>query len=137
MLEPFVLLRSRAAAKSTFLAREGVTLYQLLGVSPGACDEPDLREARNGLLRMFHPDRNPEDRRAADFAARANAAYTTLSDHAARRLYDASLRSTHVHCADCDGLGFKARTRGFSVSVQRLRCKACGGFGWVLKGAKK
>ena len=136
-MEPlFVLLRTRAAAKAVLLGAQAPTLYELLGVSPGACGEEELRAGRNALARMFHPDRNA-DRKATQLTAEANAAYTVLSDSASRARYDASLRTTHLSCPRCAGVGFGTRSRGFTGEVDRLRCTECGGWGWVRKGAKK
>lgn len=128
--EPFVLARSPAALKAV-LANLRSTHYEVLGVSPGACDEASLKAARSVLTRLFHPDRN-EDRRAHDYTTRANAAYVALSTPSERKHYDATLRSTHVPCNGCAGAGFKLKSVGFTKQT-RLRCLGCEGFGWNLK----
>jgi len=108
------------------------THYQVLGVSPGEVDEEGvLKAARRELALVFHPDRNMNGS-AHDYTARVNVAYTVLSDAAARRLYDASLRTSHAPCATCTGTGLKRVQRGFTAT-KKLKCLGCAGEGWVRK----
>jgi DnaJ-class molecular chaperone len=123
--------RSRSSSEiKRVLADPLATHYEVLGVGPGD-DEHDLKKARLYVVAMFHPDRW-EDRRAHDFASRANVAHATLTDVAARRLYDAFLLTSHVKCQGCEGLGFVSRQRGFKA-VTKLTCGFCLGGGWLRK----
>ena len=109
------------------------THYEVLGVSPGEVgDEGLLRALRRDLMLEVHPDRNPDDGAAHAASARVNAAYTVLSDTAARTLYDASLRTTHVPCGVCEGAGYRSVQRGFT-HTKKLRCLGCAGAGWLRK----
>ncbi len=84
---------------------------------------------------MFHPDHcaAPE---AHDIMAQVNAAVTTLSDPAARKKYDAQLRSTHSQCLACEGRGFTVRQRGFK-GQDRVLCMQCKGAGWLVQQLKE
>ena len=65
-------------------------LYAVLGV-PVSADRPTIRRAYLRLIREFHPDRYPEDERAAlhERAAKVNTAWEFLADPIKRRAYDA------------------------------------------------
>lgn len=128
--EPFVMLRTKAAAAAC-LRDLYATHYEVLGVSPGACDRDTLSYARREAVRPFHPDRNGA-LTAHDYTARANVAYSTLANVDNRKLYDAQLRSTHMACPSCSGEGFKLKSRGFSAQ-ERHRCVTCSGWGWLSK----
>ncbi len=62
--------------------------YQVLGVGKGATTE-EIQERFLEKMHEVHPDRNPGDEeRATDRTIEAVAAYRTLSDPQARKLYD-------------------------------------------------
>lgn len=109
------------------------THYEVLGIRPGEVeDETVLREARRVLMLAVHPDRAPGDGAAHTLAARVNAAYSVVSDSAARKRYDASLRTTHTPCGPCEGAGYRDHQRGFKKTT-RLTCLGCDGSGWIRK----
>ncbi|WP_310467416.1 DnaJ domain-containing protein [Sphingomonas sp.] len=60
--------------------------YDILGVSPQA-DRATIRAAYVGLMRLYHPDRNPSPQAAAKVRA-ITAAYSVLSVAARRARYD-------------------------------------------------
>lgn len=62
-------------------------LYAVLGVSPTATED-EIKRAFRRLAAEHHPDRNPDDKRAATRFKRINAAYQVLSDPAERAAYD-------------------------------------------------
>ena len=66
------------------------TYYDLLGVSRDAPAD-DIKSQYRRLAKRCHPDLNPNNTRAADEFRALNAAYTVLSDDAARQAYDATL----------------------------------------------
>jgi curved DNA-binding protein CbpA len=65
--------------------------YRVLGLSR-RCHPESIKQHRNLLLRLFHPDHVPEDdERSVSLTARINAAYQVLRDPQARRGYDSRL----------------------------------------------
>lgn len=69
--------------------------YQTLGLSPSATSE-QIKEAYRGLVRLHHPDANPERREASEALMKAVlTAYATLSNPEKRAIYDrnANLRA--------------------------------------------
>lgn len=65
--------------------------YAALEVEPTATND-DIRRAYRRLVRVYHPDLNPEDPNAADRTRMINEAYTVLRDPSARAAYDSGLR---------------------------------------------
>lgn len=61
--------------------------YEVLGVDRGA-DDAELKRAYRELARRYHPDINPDDRRAEDRFKELNEAYAVLSSPSARSRYD-------------------------------------------------
>lgn len=61
--------------------------YQTLGVRPDA-NPDEIRAAYLRLMRANHPDRRPDDPRAAARARAANAAWEVLGSSARRAAYD-------------------------------------------------
>lgn len=62
--------------------------YQILGVSRGA-STLEIREAYRRLVRLHHPDANPENREASEaLMKQVLQAYATLSDSSKRLRYD-------------------------------------------------
>ena len=79
--------------------------YAVLEVEPTATDE-DIRRAYRRLVRVHHPDLNPEDPNAADRTRAINEAYTVLGDPSARAAYDSRLsprRTAGAASPDPDG----------------------------------
>ena len=108
---------------------DGLTLYQLLGVSVSATTA-ELDLARKGLARIFHPDRPGGNARKM---MEINAAHATLSDPSEAKRYAAELRS-HLPavCGTCGATGQLKRMKGFhkiTISV----CPVCNGAGRVAK----
>jgi curved DNA-binding protein CbpA len=72
---------------------KSVDYYSLLGVPRGA-SPTDIKNAYRKMVFRYHPDRNPDDRDAADKFKLVLDAYETLSDGAKRAMYDQATRST-------------------------------------------
>lgn len=64
--------------------------YAVLGVRRDA-EFTVIEAAHRALLKRYHPDRNPDDAKAADRAKAANAAFDVLKDSDARARYDRTL----------------------------------------------
>lgn len=61
--------------------------YQILGVGKDA-DEKEIKKAYRKLARKYHPDVNPNDKRAEETFKEINEAYEVLSDPSKRQKYD-------------------------------------------------
>ncbi len=67
--------------------------YKALGLARDASQE-DIRKAHRKLVRKYHPDANPEDRRAEERFKEVQQAYEVLSDEKKWREYDEGLRTS-------------------------------------------
>lgn len=61
--------------------------YQALGVERGASHD-DIQKAYRTLARKYHPDLNPDDKKAADKFKKVQQAYDVLGDAEKRKKYD-------------------------------------------------
>ena len=72
--------------------------YEVLGLQKGATEE-EIKKAYRKLAVKYHPDRNPDDKEAAEKFREATEAYEVLSDSEKRPLYD------QYGFAGVDGMG--------------------------------
>jgi molecular chaperone DnaJ len=61
--------------------------YKVLGVGKGASDE-EIKKAYRKLARQYHPDRNPDDKKAEERFKEISQAHDILSDSDKRKAYD-------------------------------------------------
>eukprot|EP00966_Prymnesium_polylepis_P095445 2210854-Prymnesium_polylepis.1 len=91
-----------------------MTLYEALGVGPSASDD-ELKRAYRKLALKWHPDKNPDDRSAAEEKFKViSQAYDVLSDPERRKQYDYELRNP------------RPRATG-APSAAPIPCRHCGG----------
>lgn len=65
--------------------------YEILDISSDA-KEPEIRRAYRNVLRKYHPDLHPNQRKAAKRSRQLNAALGVLTNPAERARYDAKLK---------------------------------------------
>eukprot|EP01047_Picozoa_sp_COSAG01_P001032 COSAG01_NODE_21_length_38221_cov_1796.647028_22_plen_226_part_00 len=65
--------------------------YEILEISDDA-KEPEIRRAYRNVLRKYHPDLHPNQRKAAKRSRQLNAALGVLTNPAERARYDAKLK---------------------------------------------
>jgi molecular chaperone DnaJ len=61
--------------------------YKILGVGKNASDE-EIKKAYRKLARQYHPDRNPDDKKAEERFKEVSQAHDVLSDTDKRKAYD-------------------------------------------------
>ena len=66
---------------------ENKDLYKILKVSKDASQE-DIKKSYRKLSMKYHPDRNPDDKKAEEKFKELSVAYSTLSDTQKRKAYD-------------------------------------------------
>lgn len=96
--------------------------YRILNLDDGEVDvleltEQDIKRGYRRAALRWHPDKNPDDARAAHNFTRVFLAYETLSSPATRRLHDGKIRAhrqRNRRFADMD-----ARRRGVREDLER------------------
>ncbi len=61
--------------------------YRILGV-PASADKEQIKKAYRNLAKQYHPDKNPDNKDAADRFKEVSEAYSVLSDAEQRKKYD-------------------------------------------------
>ncbi len=125
-------------------------LYQTLGVSRTATKD-EIKKAHRKLANKYHPDKNPDDKKAHETFKRVQEAYDVLSDEEKRAAYDRygsdfeKIRNTGYRPGSGSGGGFDgldldqifggarggggAQFEGFSDFFEQLMGGGAGGSG--------
>lgn len=69
-----------------------VNYYAVLGNIPKTASEKEIQQAYRALVKIYHPDKNPNNPGADAHMRQVNEAYQTLSDPVKRASYDQTLR---------------------------------------------
>ena len=117
----------------------GLTLYDDLGLPPGASEE-EIRETYLNRVRVLHPDlqREPSRKRQAESQMkRVSRAYAVLSDPERRRRYDAELAGGGGEESGASAAGNRKKGRSRARAVITLGWLICAfagtvGIGWYV-----
>lgn len=109
-----------------------VDYYSLLGLKRDASPE-DVKGAFRKLVFQYHPDRNPNDKAAAEKLRGVLEAYGVLSDSAKRASYDHATRSASVNGSQKSqeqfgnhiGAGFKHSYDFKQQAAPEPKCPQC------------
>jgi len=93
--------------------------YSTLGVSNGATPE-EIKKAYRKKALECHPDRNPDNPKAAEMFKKISEAYEVLSDDSKRKVYD-QYGEDGLKGAGMGGGGFPGGHGGFSSMEEALR----------------
>lgn len=93
--------------------------YATLGVAKGATPE-EIKKAYRKKALEFHPDRNPDNPKAAESFKKVSEAYEVLSDDSKRRVYD-QYGEDGLRGAGMGGPGGGGFSGGFSSMEEALR----------------
>jgi len=87
-------IRANSAIMEPMNDQVGMSLYDILGVSPQA-EDIVIRAAYRALAQRYHPDKSSDSKETAALRMRAiQEAYQVLSDPVSRVAYDASLSNS-------------------------------------------
>jgi curved DNA-binding protein CbpA len=108
--------------------------YSLLGIKRSA-SPAEIKNAYRRMVFRYHPDRNPDDREAADKFKVILEAYDTLSDSDKRLAYDRATRSMfgdqreEVHSNPEPGAGFRFSHEFKAKAEPEPKCPECSAAG--------
>ena len=89
--------------------------YKELGIDRNA-DEEAIKKAFRALALKYHPDRNPDNKKAEDRFKRANRANEVLSDPKKRALYDEFGEINQKH-GSANSFMAKAQAEKLSIKI--------------------
>lgn len=104
--------------------------YEILGV-PIEADENEIKSKYRKLAMKYHPDRNPDDKKAEEMFKKVSEAYEILGDKEKRKEYDKKISKTGEEKQNSEkkkaGAGGDARKRAeafyrnFSANPQDIK----------------
>ena len=104
--------------------------YEILGISIEA-DENEIKSKYRKLAMKYHPDRNPDDKKAEEMFKKVSEAYEILGDKEKRKEYDKKISKTGEEKQNSEkkkaGAGGDARKgaeafyRNFSANPQDIK----------------
>jgi len=118
-----------------------VDFYSLLGLKRNA-SEAEIKQAYRKMAFRYHPDRNPEDKQAAEKFTQVLQAYGILSDIGKRDTYDRATRPSgeeepqeekpqaeqfgdHIHQGFNHSYDFKGKAESQSKTEPHPKCPQC------------
>ena len=109
---------------------DSVDYYSILGVKRKASAE-EIKRAYRKLLFRYHPDRNPEDEKAAQKLKQVLEAYDILSDEDNKHRYDNATRGkfTEGKSEEPSGAGFKFSYEYKHKREPEPKCPQCSAVG--------
>jgi curved DNA-binding protein CbpA len=122
-----------------------VDFYSLLGLRRNA-SEPEIKQAYRKMAFRYHPDRNPDDKHAAEKFTQVLQAYGILSDSSKRSIYDRATRppgeeepqeekpqaeqfGEHIHQGFNHSYDFKGKAESASKAEPQPKCPQCSALG--------
>ena len=105
------------------MATQTKDYYSTLGVKRGATAE-EIRKAFRKLARKYHPDVNPNDKRAEEKFKEISQANDVLSDEKKRKIYD-QVADFPAGRGPADGAGRRSRSTLEGSIFRTSRAAAC------------
>lgn len=95
-------------------------LYAILGVSPSASRE-EIKAAFRRLAKLYHPDKNPDNKDAGEKFRQIKEAYETLINPARKQKYDSRQKYTSAYKARTTTTAAGKKTKTYTTTEEDIR----------------